>query len=161
MLNKLIAHKRFNAICWSNIEVLLEQWYAWLKGILPRTVLKRTAHRNRLHPWVKPATSSIIKKLETAKLSKKPKTYKIKKLQTLCEKMLEEDKYDYEANLAASRNNGSLFEYYRKFATTQDPTSIHLKNELATDPLSQAKLFSKFFASPFIESSDFMPTFNV
>ena len=160
-MNKLIVEKPFNGICWSNIEVLMEQWYDWLKEILARTVPKRTAHRSSLSPWVKPATSNIIKKLATARLSKKTKTSKIEKLQTLCEKMLEEDKSEYESNLSASRDTGSLFKYYRTFATTQIPTSIQFKNEFATNPLLQAKLFSKFFASIFIKSSDFIPTSNV
>ena len=73
--------------------------------------------------------------------------------------MLEEDQFDYETNLSASRNTGSLFKYYRTFATTQVPTSIHLKDEFATDPLSQAKLLSKFIASNFIESSDVTPKY--
>ena len=75
--------------------------------------------------------------------------------------MLEKDESDYEANFSTSRDTRSLFKYYRKFGTTHIPTSIHLKNEFATDPLSPAKLFSKFFASIFIESSDFIPTSNV
>ena len=68
VMNKLIADKPFNGICWSNVEVLLKQWHDWLKDLLARTVPKRTAHRSRLSLWVKPVTS-IIKKLETGKFS--------------------------------------------------------------------------------------------
>ena len=75
--------------------------------------------------------------------------------------MLQENKADNEAGLCASRNTGSLLKYYRTFATTQIPTSIHLKNEFATDPLSQANICSNFFASIFLESSDFTPTSNL
>ena len=71
VMNKLLSDKPFNGVCWSNVEELLERWYNWLKDILARTVPKRTANRSSLSPWVKPARSNIIKKLETAKLSKK------------------------------------------------------------------------------------------
>ena len=50
MMNNLIAEKPFNGICWSNVEVLLELWYDWLKDILQRTVPKRAAHRSSLSP---------------------------------------------------------------------------------------------------------------
>ena len=75
--------------------------------------------------------------------------------------MLKENKSDYEVNLSASRDTGFLCKHYRTFAATRIPTSIHLKNDFATDPLSQAKHFSKFFASIFIESSVLIPTSNV
>ena len=42
----------------------------------------------------------------------------VSNLRRLCEKMLEEDKSDYEANLSASRDTESLFKFYRTFATT-------------------------------------------
>ena len=60
-MNKLIAEKPFNGICWSNVEVLIEQWYDWLKDILARTVPKRRAHCSSLSPWVKPATSNLLR----------------------------------------------------------------------------------------------------
>ena len=72
--------------------------------------------------------------------------------------MLEKDKSDYEANLSAFRNTVS--KYYRTLATTQIPTSIQLKNVFATDSLSEAKHFSKFFAS-ITEASEFIPTLIV
>ena len=96
VMNKLISDKPFNGICWSNVEELLERWYNWLKDIIARTVPKRTANRSSLSPWVKPARSNIIKKLETAKLSKKSTISKIGKLRTLCETM-PEDKSNYGA----------------------------------------------------------------
>ena len=58
--------------------------------------LKRTAHHSSLSSWDEPATSKIFKYLECAKLSKKPKFSEVEKLRTLYQKMLQDDKFDYE-----------------------------------------------------------------
>ena len=66
-MNKQITELPFHGFCWSNINVLLEQWYDWIRPIIFENVPKRTMHRSQLSPWIKPPTSNAIKRLETAR----------------------------------------------------------------------------------------------
>ena len=66
-MNKQITELPFHGFCWSNINVLLEQWYDWIRPIIFENVLKRTMHRSQLSPWIKPPTSNAITRLETVR----------------------------------------------------------------------------------------------
>ena len=67
-------------------------------------------------------------------------------LEGIAETMIEEDKADFESNLAASRSFEKLFKYYRNFMSTAIPSSVSFKNEIANDLVRQCSLFSEYFA---------------
>ena len=156
-MNKQITELPFHGFCWSNINVLLEQWYDWVRPIIFENVPKRTMHRSQLSPWIKPPTSNAIKRLETARRNNANNMKKIAMLEGIAETLIEEDKAEYESNLAASRSTEKLFKYYRNFKATAIPNSVSFKNEIANDPVRQCSLFSKYFASIFKISSSFVP----
>ena len=43
-MNKQITELLFHGFCWSNINVLLEEWYDWIRPILFENIPKRTMH---------------------------------------------------------------------------------------------------------------------
>ena len=117
-------------------------------------------HRSQLSPWIKPPTSNAIKRLETARKNNANKIKKIAMLEGIAETMIEEDKADFESNLAASRSTEKLFKYYRNFKSTAISSSVSFKNEIANDPVCQCYLFSQYFASIFKISSSFVPNIS-
>ena len=148
-MNKQITELLFHGFCWSNINVLLEQWYDWIRPIIFENVPKRTMHRSQLSPWIKPPTSNAIKCLETARRNNASNIKKIAMQEGIAEAMIEEDKAEFESNLATSPFTEKLFKYYRNFKSTAIPSSVSFKNEVANDPVRQCSLFSQYFASIF------------
>ena len=71
----------------------------------------------------------------------------------IAETMIEEDKADFESNLAASRSTEKLFKYYRNFKSTAITSSVSFKNEIANDPV-RSDLFSH---NILLQFSKFLP----
>ena len=57
--------------------------------------------------------------------------------------------------MAAERSTGKLFQYFRAFQKSVLPSIMHYQNENADTDVSKAALFSKFFASVYVELSIF------
>ena len=77
-----------SGICCSNINVLVELWYKWINNIVSECVPYRTSHRACLAPLIKPKTSSILKKRQTARGNRPSKNLKIPKLEDTCSTMI-------------------------------------------------------------------------
>ena len=52
---------------YNNVNVLVQEWYKWIKNILEANIPKVTRRRASLSPCVASSTSHLIKKLETKK----------------------------------------------------------------------------------------------
>ena len=65
--NQEIKDKLFIPYCYSNVNELLHQWYAWLWDKIKNNVSKVTSHRSTLPPWVTPSTSHRQKRVQTLK----------------------------------------------------------------------------------------------
>ena len=91
------------------MDVLLKQWYKWIILIIKEYSSRRTKQRCSLAPWVKPRTSSIIKRLNTTRRKQPSKFNKICKLQATCKVFLAEDSTDYETKLTDNRFTDELF----------------------------------------------------
>ena len=101
------------------------------------------------------STSNLIKRLHTARKKYTESHPKVLHLIEQTETDAEMDKADYEQSLASERSTGKLFKYFKAFHKPSLPSILKYKNAAAdTDPL-QAELFSKFFASVYIESCTF------
>ena len=66
-INKKIKDKPFIPYCYSNVNELLRQWYAWLWDKIKNNVPKLTSHRSTHPPWVTPSTSHMLKRVRTLK----------------------------------------------------------------------------------------------
>ena len=133
-----------SGICCSNINVLVELWYKWLNNIISECVQYRTSHRACLAPWIKPKTSSILKKRRTARGNRPSKNFKIPKLEDTCSTMIEDDKADFEKNVGLIRSTTNLFRYFRSFISTKSPLSVKYKDKTANDHRSQCSLYKNF-----------------
>ena len=122
---------------------------------------RRKRHRSQLSPWVTQTTSNMIKKLYTVKRNQPGNYEKIKLRQRSCERSIEQDRANFESRLANTRSTSKLFKYFQTFKSTCIPNSVSYINESATDSKSQCRLFSKFFASIFTVSSNFVPVEEV
>ena len=63
-LNEQITKSPFDPYCYSNVNVLVQEWYKWINKILEANIPKITRHRASLPPWIPPSKSHLIKKLE-------------------------------------------------------------------------------------------------
>ena len=100
-MNKQITESPFHGFCCSNDNVLLEQWYDWMRPIIFENVPKKTMHRSQLTSWIKPTTSKAIKRLEITRRNNANNMKKIAMLEGIAETMIEEDKAEFESNLTA------------------------------------------------------------
>ena len=101
--------------------------------------------------------SNAFKRLETVRRNNANSIKKTALPEDIAETLVEEDKAEYESNLAASQTTEGVFKYYRNFKATVIPSSVFFENELTNDPVCQCSLFSKYFASIFKISSSFVP----
>ena len=123
---------------------MVDQWNQWVMERINACVPRRTVHRSSLSPWIKPGTSSIIKKLENS-MKKSPNDWRrCAYFQKLCSEMCEQDQIKYECNIADTRSTDALFKFYRSFKKSKT-SSMFLKDEYANDPLTQSELFSEYF----------------
>ena len=124
-MNRHILDYLFIGICWSNVDVLLEQWYEWINLIVKEYTPRLTKHRCSLAPWVKPRSSKNIKRPNTARRKQPSNFNKICKLEATCENFLSEDCTDFETKLANNRCTDELFKYFRTFKSTTNPATVH------------------------------------
>ena len=155
LLKDLIFDNPFDTYCWSNPNVIVEHWYKWLLDLLSSTIPKRTKHRTSFSPWISQSTSHMIKCLNTARKKHNESHTKVVLLKSKTDQLIEIDKVSYEESMAAKRSTGKLFKYFRAFQKSVLPSIMHYQNENADTDVSKAALFSKFFASVYVESSIF------
>ena len=127
-INQEIKDKPFIPYCYSNVNELLRQWYAWLWDKIKNNVPKVTSHRSTLPPWVTPSTSHMLKRVQTLKRRidrqnkptlKKPTLsliLKHKKLEKNLQIALTEDQAIYEETVTSSRRFSDLQKYFATFS---------------------------------------------
>ena len=154
-MQEMIQTNSFNGICWSNVNVLLGEWYKWVDNIMSQCIPKRTMHRASLPPWVSRETSNMLKRLSTARYRYNDTHPKVLLLASQCNRLLEAEKSHYEAILSAGRSSSRLFKYFRTFQKSAIPASVFLDSDVATTQKHQAQLFSDYFSAQYIQSSPF------
>ena len=149
----LIGKDPFKGICWSNPNVLTNQWYDWIREKIDLAVPKRTKHRASLAPWITPSTSNLLKKLGTAK-NKYPALHKrVQNLTEICDQAVSDDLIAYEEKLSTTRSTDQMFKFYRSFKSTSIPCRVHYGDKVAQNPGDQATLFASFFEDNFNQPS--------
>ena len=97
----------------------------------------------------------MIKCLNTARKNHNESHTKVVLLKSKTDQLIEIDKVSYEESMAAERSTGKFFKYFRAFRNSVLSSIMHYQNENADTDVSKAALFSKFFASVYVESSIF------
>ena len=154
-LMRLISTNPFNSYCCSNLSCIVESWYFWLNVFLNETIPKRTEHRASLPSWISQSTSHLIKCLKTAGKRYKDMHPMVLKLKSMLEKCCGNDKIKNEQNLAAERSTGKLLKYFRALNKSNISSFVFYKNEKTENDSDKAQLFSKFFASVYVQFSEF------
>ena len=127
----MIGKDPFKGICWSNPNVLTNQWYDWIREKIDLAVPKRTKHRASLAPWITPSTSNLLKKLGTAK-NKYPALHKrVQNLTEICDQAVSDDLIAYEEKLSTTRSTDQMFKFYRSFKSTCIPCRVHYGDKVA------------------------------
>ena len=157
---RLISTNPFNSYCWSNPNCIVENWYLWLNVFLNEIIPKKKQHRASLPSWISQSTTHLIKCLKTARKRYKDMHPKVLKLKSMLGKCCGNDKIEYEQNLAAERSTGKLFKYFRALNKTNIPSLVFNKNEKTENDRDKTQLFSKFFASVYVQSSEFYEPFQ-
>ena len=132
----------------SDPDLLLEHWYAWLKNAVEKFVPRRTKHRQALAVWVKPSTSNIIKRLQTAKL--RGETRKVEDLRSQVSMALTNDECEYKEKVFKSRNTHLLFKHFKSLRHTSSlPPVLKDENHQYISASDKAKALNNYFHSVF------------
>ena len=78
-------------------------------------------------------------------------------IEDIAETLIEEDKTEFESNLATTQSTEKLFKHYKNFEATAIPSSVSFKNEVINDLPRQSSPFLQNFASIFKISFSFVP----
>ena len=158
LLRNLMTQTPFTPNCYSNTDVMVDEWYSWSLYLLQKSVPIRTKHRQSLPPWISPSTSNIMKRKETAikKLNRgvRPSSDSILKVQKLSQEIEEavtHDKREYGISLCDSRNLATIFKYinFVKSDRSALPTLLNNGNSAVTDR-EKADLLNEYFISVFV-----------
>ena len=117
-LRNIKTETPFTLNCYSNIDVMVDEWYSWLLGLLQKGVPIRSQHRQSLPTWISLSTSNLMKREETAvkKLNRgvcpsSDLVLKVQKLLQELERAVTNDKREYEISLPDSRNFAKILKY--------------------------------------------------
>ena len=154
-IRNLIEQAPFDTFCWSNVDVIVDNWYIWLEKIIKACVPRRTKHRSSLSPWISQETSHALKCLRTKRKRYHETHPTVQQLLQKVVRMAEEDKNKYESQLADSRSSTALFKYFKAFKKETLPAKLKWKENQADSDTEKAKLFADFFASTYSTSSKF------
>ena len=161
IINQEIKDKPFIPYCYSNVNELLRQWYAWLWDKIKNNVPKVTSHRSTLPPWVKPSTSHMLKRVQTLKRcidrQNKPNLsiiLKHKKLEKNLQIALTADQAIYEETVTSSRRFSDLQKYLNKISSSRKyPQKMFYKEKSTRDDTQKATFFNEFFISVYQKES--------
>ena len=166
-INHEIKDNLFIPFCYSNVNELLRQWYAWLWDKIKNNVPKVTSHRSTLPPWVTPSTSHKLKRVQTLKrridMQNKPTLnkptlsliLKHKKLEEKLQIALTEDQAIYEETVTSSRRFSDLQKYLDKISSSrQYPQKMFYKEKFTRDDTQKATFFNEFFISVYQKESN-------
>ena len=152
-VNDYILSNPFTPYCYSNVDVLTEQWYTWLDEIHKQTIPKRTKHRSSLPAWIKPETSCVKRKVKSIE-SKQLRNFsyarscKILNLLTTIKEMTSIDQLDYEENVFRSRRFDKIYRYIKEIKSPDRlPSVMHYRDKQVQTDTDKANLFNNWFAS--------------
>ena len=152
LLRNLMTETPFTRNCYSNIDVMVDEWYSCLLDLLQKSVPIRTKHQESLPPWISPSTSNLMKRKETAvkKLNHGVRhssdfIFKVQKFSQDLEEAVFNVKREYEISLSDSRNLATIFKYIKLVKSDRSalPTLLNNGKSAVTDVSSYHRLFTK------------------
>ena len=157
VINEFITSHPFQPICWSNANILVEQWTEWTRDFIAKHVPITTRHRAALPPWVLSSTSNLLRRLETVRRRYEDSQPKSQKLTEQVERLLLEDRQEYESKLSESRNTQNLFKHFRRLKKHALPPTMILNDKDVSTDAEKAEAFNRYFGSVYGRSSTWSP----
>ena len=149
-INEYVREHHFNPYCYSNVDLLVDQWYNWIYGIIIKHIPRTTQHRKHLAPWISPTSSNLMKKVETLRRQSKTNTLKIQQLQTELSLSLSADQCNLETEIVMSGIFSNVQKYLKTIMKTSSiPTEVFLDDRSANTDIEEAELFNQYFQSVF------------
>ena len=149
-INEYVREHHFNPYCYSNVDLLVDQWYNWIYGIIVKHIPRTTQYRKHLAPWVSPTSSNLMKKVETLRRQSKTNTLKIQQLQTELTLSLSADQCNHETEIFKSGIFSNNQKYLKTIMKTSSiPTEVFLDDKSANTDIEKAELFNQYFQSVF------------
>ena len=157
----------FNPICFSNCDRMLSEWYHWLFDTMTKFTPRRSQHRSNLPPWITPATSHLMKKLNTRQ--RKPNSLanndslrlKIETSRNRLAEAVDLDQKNYESKLFNARNSQAMYKYFKSLRKRPSVSpQVKWNKGVANCDAEKASLFNKYFGSIFTVSLVFKNSLN-
>ena len=130
LLRNLMTETPFTPNCYSNIDVMVDEWYSWLLDLLQKSVPIRTKHRQSLPPWISPSTSNLMKRncnKETE--SWRPSLVRFNTQSTKAfarvRRSSNQRQKEYEISLSDSRNLDTVFKYINFVKSDRSALKLH------------------------------------
>ena len=127
---------------------MLSEWYHWLFEAITKFTPRRSKHRSNLPPWITPATSHLMKKLNT--LQRKQNSLanndslrlKIETSRTSLAEAVDLDQKNYESKLFNSRNSQAMYKYFKSLRKRPSvPPQVKWNKDVANCDAEKASLF--------------------
>ena len=97
---------------------MLSEWYHWLFEAIPKFTPSQSKRRSNLPPWITPATSHLMKKLnvlqrkQNSLINHDPLRLKIETSTNSLAEAVDLDQKKYESKLFNSRNSQAMYNYF-------------------------------------------------
>ena len=166
-LKENLRLKLFNPICYSNCDRMLTEWYLWLFEAITKFTPRRSKLRSNLPPWITPATSQLMKKLDN--LQRKQNSLannaslrlKIETSRNSLAKAVDLDQKNYESKFFNSRNSQAIYKYFKSLRKRPSvPPQFKWNKDVANCHAEKTSPFNKYFGSVFTVSSVFKNSFK-
>ena len=108
----------FRPVCWSNPNVLVDEWEKWISGLVQKFVPRGTKRCANLPPWVNPGTTHFIKKRATKREFLPEGNGNLLQLVAQVDIALQLDRSDYENQLSNTRSQ-NLFRHFKNSGFNQ------------------------------------------
>ena len=166
-LKESLRLNTFNPICYSNCNRMLSEWYHWLFEAITKFTSRRSKHRTNLPHWITPATSHLIKKLNTlqrkqnALANNDSMRLKIETSRNSLAEAVDLDPKSYESKLFNSQNSQAMYKYFKSLRKGPSVLpKVKWNKDVANCDAEKASFFNKYFCSVFTVSSVFKKSLN-
>ena len=142
----------FEATCFTNIDLMVEDLYGYIKSLIEKHCPTRTPHRQLVPPWFSRETSHTMKMLSTARRAhrKKPNSLvlseKALRLENMLQEFAEDDRCQYQQKFVTTRDLIVIFKHLKSLRKTVTlPKILSLEEETADSTQQKLDLVNRYF----------------
>ena len=141
-VNLTMEQAEFEAVCYSTIDNMCNQFYEYLEKIIGIYVPRRARHCQSLPPWITLRTSNLMKRLKTRKrqLKLKPTSYRrnlVTKMQNLVTEAAEYDRVMNQEKVMSTRDTNLIFKHLKSLSKSTFLPKVMTRNGVASVSLQK------------------------